>query len=448
MSDLKDPITSPVVLPDTTLLNNTLPDAALLSTPEPSGTGVAKTLATSLFMKSKDSFETARRELYQKGIKTSYNEDLVIFSALHTAKNSMNNLYIQECNGLVLERDSWEPIAVPPRTLRFTIDTEASNKFLHQGLYHVYKAQDGTCFNMYYYNNKWNISTARGYSMDDVKWNADKTYREIICECLEKIGLTWETFTSQLNIRNCYSFGFRHPSMQKFREGGEVDIYRLWFIQSVCLDVADPKYLWSSDISPLVIIPNQELHPSTVGNLRELYKLSRAALQNYFDKKEVCYGFILRSVNIDQTGEHSDLFIESSLLRQIRRTWYENNIIEQCHKSGWNKETAITMHAFLDVANYENFTKLFPEYDCKKYEEYLSDLSKAMALKTASGAVPNDLPVECKYSDLADVFLQTFKVRIDMKNYEQDAVQKIYYDYLRHTDSLEALLVGLESSSE
>ena len=51
----------------------------------------------------------------------------------------------------------------------------------------------------------------------------------------------------------------------------------------------------------------------------------------------VCYGFILRSVNDSITKTHSDLFIESSLMKYIRKTWYENNTIKQCHENKWNK---------------------------------------------------------------------------------------------------------------
>ena len=162
-----------------------------------------KTLATKYFMQSSTSAESARLELYQQGIKTSYNEEVMIFTTLHTAKNTLKNHYLQECNGLILEQKTWRPLVVPPKTLRFNIDTDASNRYLHQGLYHIYKAQDGTCFNLYFYGNKWVISTARGHTMNDVKWNNSKTYQEIITECLEKIGLSWEDFINQLNKKNC-----------------------------------------------------------------------------------------------------------------------------------------------------------------------------------------------------------------------------------------------------
>ncbi len=408
---------------------------------------MSKTLATSYFMQSHANADSARKELYQQGIKTSYNEDVMIFSTLHTARSALQNPYIQECNGLVLEQKSWRPLVVPPRTLRNNIDTDASNRFLHQGLYHIYKVQDGTCFNLYYYNGKWVMSTARGHSMNDVKWSGEQTYQSIVSECLEKIGLTWDTFTSQLNQKHCYSFGFRHPLMQKFREGAAQDIYRLWFIQSVCLDENDAQYLWSSDACPIAIIPSQEVYPTTVGNFRELYKKASSALQDFTDTKEVCYGFILRSVNVEQTGEHSDLFIESALMRTIRKIWYENNLIDQCHKNGWNKNLAITLHAYLDSTNYEVFRTLFPEYatEMEVYGEFIQQVVNEMVLKGPAANEQKNTEkknTESVVSKVANTMLQLFKEsnRLDVKNTHADELQRIYFAYVCHVESLEVLL--------
>lgn len=402
---------------------------------------MSKTLATSYFMQSHAQSETARGELYQQGIKTSYSEDVMIFTTLHTAKNTLSNHYVQECNGLILEQKTWRPLVVPPRTLRFNIDTDAANKFLHQGLFHIYKAQDGTCFNLYHYNGKWIISTARGHTMNDVKWAQDKTYQEIVVECLERIGLTWETFTAQLDTTNCYSFGFRHPLMQKFREGQAAPIYRLWFIQSVCLNEEDPKYLWSNDACPIAIIPNQEVYPTTVGNLRELYKKSSNSLQDFLDSKEVCYGYILRSVNTSQTGENSDLFIESSLMRTIRKTWYENSLIDQCHKSNWDKTLAITLSAYLDSQNYEVFRKLFPEYsnELDVYSKYLSTITAAMAQKTITNVVSD---ADLQHAGVIEALLYLFKnsVRLDIRHYTMTSLSKVYFDYVCHIESLSVIL--------
>ena len=320
-----------------------------------------KTLAIKYFMQTHQSFDAARSELYKMGIKTSYNDEVIIYSTLHTSKHNLDNAYVQESNGLILSRNSYKPLVVPPRSLRFNINTDIANTFLHQGLYHIYKATDGTCFNMYYYNDKWVISTAKGYAMNDTKWES-KTYQEIISDCLESIGFTWHTFTNALDINRSYSFGFKHPNFHKFFEGTGRPIYKLWFIQSVVTNENLPDYLWASDQSPIDKIPTQERYPLVVSNLRELYKQAANSCNDFLKSSSICYGFILRSVNAPITGNNSDLFIESSLMRNIRHFWYENNIIIQCHKNKWNKELAITLHAYLGKTNRNLFISMYPQY--------------------------------------------------------------------------------------
>jgi hypothetical protein len=419
-------------------------------------------LATQYFMSTHSNITDACSELYSLGIKTSFNDDLMIFSTQHTSKNNINNTYAQECNGLILEKDTWKPLVVPPRSLRFNIDTDASNKFLHQGLYHIYKAEDGTCFNMYFRNSgevsnndsketgRWVISTARGYDMNNVKWDS-KTYQEIIAECLERIGLTWETFTSQLNVNHCYSFGFKHPSFHKFFEGKDTPVYKIWFIQSVNLETDSEKYLWASDKSPIAIINNQEVYAGPVGNLRELYKLASCALDDFIGVGTVCYGFILRSANFEQTEYHSDLFIESILMRTIRKFWYENTIISKCHKNNWTKEKTITLYAFLDTSNYELFRLLFKQYtnEMDQYAVMLNDITNLMVrlVKEPSVLEIEDQKGEMteqtrKYLETSKNLLQSFKdnIRYNINNKSADQLKKAFYEFNCHPNSLEFLM--------
>lgn len=395
-----------------------------------------RTLATRYFMQTHNDFDSARRELYKMGIKTSYSEDVVIFSTLLTSKNSLDNPYTQECNGLILSRPDYKILVVPTRTLRFNIATETSNAFLHQGLYHVYNALDGTCFNMYY-NDKWMISTAKGHSMNDIKWDT-KTYQEIIEECLTAIGYTWETFTAALDKNKCYSFGFKHSSFHKFF-GGNEPTSKLWFIQSVVTDESSDRYLWASDQSPIEIIPNQERYTTVVSNLRDLYKKAGAALEDFLTNKNVCYGFILRSVNINVTKSHSDLFIESSLMRTIRQFWYENDLIDMCHKNKWNKELAITLNAFLGRSENDTFLKLFPQYQSwfDKHEILVKKISENMT-KLAFKEPIDDSAIATVSREMYTSFVEN--IEFDISGKTKEAVSKVYLEYVSHPDSLSILM--------
>jgi hypothetical protein len=364
----------------------------------------ATTLMTSLFMKNqhatKNQFETTAYELLKKGVKTRTDAEKsrMIFSATHAAKTKITNNYVQECNGLILSMDDWKPLVVPPKSMRFNIDNDESNKYLHQGLYHIYYAEDGTCFNMYYFNDKWVISTVSGYDMNDVMWFG-RTYLDIIKECLKPLGLTWESFTMQLDKTRCYSFGFKHPQFHKFFEGSLDEhkepspVYKIWFIQSVDLDPTSPSYLWASDKCSIDGIKGQRICTFMINSLRDLYKIALNSANDYLSTNFPCYGFILRSVNYTVTGFHSDLFIESHLMQLIRRAWYDSNVLETAKTNEWNVETMVTLSAFLDVKNRNIFAALFPQY-----KKYFTAYSTLVNLVTAS-AVADGKVLELSPSD-------------------------------------------------
>jgi hypothetical protein len=266
--------------------------------------------------------------------------------------------------------------------------------------------------------------------MNDVKWDS-KTYQETIIECIETLGLDWTTFTAALDKTKCYSFGFSHPSRHKFCITPKV-----WFIQSVVTDEKSAQYLWASDQTPIELIPTQELYNMPVGTLRELYKKSSSALEDFLNTGEVCFGFIMRSVNPSLTKNSSDLFIESSLMRAIRRFWYENTLIDLCHKNNWNMEKAITLQAYLDTTNQQTFLKLFPQYT-ETFNKYSVEV-----MKLVNEMITSTLTKNTSESTTVNTLLQLFRdtVSYNTTNVNKEILATVYSDFVRHPDSLEILM--------
>lgn len=317
-------------------------------------------LSASYFMSSAQNFETARKKLYELKIKTSYDEGRVILSVLHGEKTRMSNIIAQESNGLILDRTNWKPLAVPPRCMRINIETETSNQFLQKGYYMICKAADGTCINLYWYQDRWVMSTVNGFDMNNVKFGTSgETWQELFNECLAELEFTWETFTQQLDKTKCYSFGFRHPKYHPFKP-----THTIWFIQSVDLDSTTEYYLWANYTVPGFLVGKisaQEQLTEPVGNIKDLYKICADSLNNFLNTGEVCYGFILRSFNPQLTGAHSDLFIESSLMRKIKSYWYDNRLVGSCRENNWSKNVVVGLSAWL-TSDHEVFLKMFPEF--------------------------------------------------------------------------------------
>lgn len=404
-------------------------------------------LNTQLFMvehkATHEDFDDARKALYKMGIKMSYGTDKAIFTSTFSQKNTLSNVYVQECNGLILERGTWRPLMVPPRSLRSAIDTVASNKFMYQKLYHVYKAEDGTCFNMYWHNNKWNISTARGYEMNNVQWGK-KTYQTIVDECLSIHGMTWETFTSKLDKNTCYSLGFKHPDFHKFVTKSH-STHKLWFIQSIILDPNSERYLWASDNSPVEEIKGQEYYTGTVDSLKDLYALATQSMDKFLSHGDVCYGFILRSSNIEITGAHSDLFVESALMRTIRQIWYDNNMINKCRQNNWDKDLAICLNAFLTNKLHQTFNIMFPS-EALKFEQFsnvISSVTHKMSTLASNQDCDNTEPTN-KINKVALHLLALFNkhVKYDTANKTQETLHKTFHEFAIHPSNLE-IFIGL-----
>jgi hypothetical protein len=406
-------------------------------------------LATQRFMKEHNAtaqdFEEARGAIYKMGIKSSYGKDRMIYSTLHTHKNVLDTHYTQECNGLILELGTWRPLMMPPRSLRFNINSNTSNRFLHQGMYRIYKAENGTCINLYFYNDKWCISTARGYEMNDLKWEGS-TWQELVVECLAGLGLTWETFTDQLNKTCCYSFGFKHERFHSFQP-----VNMLWFIQSVDLDEESNRYLCVSDASPLETIKQQVAYTDEVDNLNDLYRLASGALDAYIDDKSSvpCFGFILRSRNAETTGAHSDLFIESSLMRQIRQLCYDNNMHKDCLSNDWVKEDAVTLSAYIDSNRYENFMHLFPQYQVL-FEYYNTIIQRVVSLMIDPSVAmepivnhpgylsPDASLVASTAKNMLDHFRSCMQYNLTSTSVEQK--KRVLTEFVVHPDSLDLLM--------
>lgn len=441
-----------------------------------------RTTAIAYVMNTTLDFEEARRKLYDHGVKSVYDEYRVVFTTKNSAKNTLNNKYAQEANGLVLQRGTWRHLVVPPRSLRNMLNTEETNKFLHQKLYHIYRAEDGTSFNLYWWDPnqatafsadvqthrpnkdnrepKWTISTAKGLDMNDVMWD-NISYRDIINECLEKIGLDWDKFTAQLDKNRCYSFGFKHPSFHKFFEGTAVPVYKIWFIQSVSCNDQDAKFLMATDKTPIEIIQTQDIMEN-VQDIKELYKLASTALADYLDyippaklaenkdvenRRPISYGFILRSVSPSITNNSSDLYIESSLMRTIKQYWYENSIVDVSRTYNWNKEKLITLNAFLNQNEQIAFRTLFPQYVpwMNSYNKLISDIVQEMQQQTKSSINKNTsvvVSLDSKIANAASKMLISFNntVKHNPKSLGQEQLRKLYYEFVCNVESLECLM--------
>lgn len=339
-------------------------------------------------------YQEIREQLYKKGIYVSYeNMDgssdtspagnktkRFIFTSSKRSRNENISKIALESNGLILEAPSWKPIVIPPTSPRNIVDTKTANKLLHNNLYDIYYIEDGTIVNLYFYNNEWVISTAKGINVNNVIFN-NLPYAQMFNEALEQIGINVDDFYSKLNKANCYTFGFKHPDLHPFMEFKDTPITKVWFVQMV-VDVVSYESL-SKVIrnSPIPGIPNHRLTKFPIKSMKTLYSALKNAYNDFVNKKRINYGFMLVAKNPAEFVDHPDytsLLLESGLMNYIRNLWYDSSYTNFIKSREYNRVETILLNSFLDINRNSIFNVLFPQYndffnELERMETYIVD---------------------------------------------------------------------------
>lgn len=304
--------------------------------------------------------------------KNSLNPNRMIF---YTSKNQRfvnstetPNLWV-EANGLIIDTTSLKPVVIPTMSLMHNINARAVNTNLVNGLYDIYPANEGTTFNLYYWEplGSWRISTSRSMDATDSNWG-NTTYVDILEELLFTSGGTLESFYESLDKTKCYTFGFKHPSMHAFYEGSGKAIYRLWFIQSANCTTYEVSYKpdtaeQSAMFDKFNIACQKKVDFSdNMPHLAKLTKYTNAALNNFLTSNLVDYGYILRSRNPARTGVNSNILLESTLLQKIRHLYYHSSYNEIAKQMNYDREKYTIVHSYLDMNTHMLFIQLFPQY--------------------------------------------------------------------------------------
>lgn len=445
---------------------------------------------TSELFKSDNDIKKTRKKLFDMGINVFYNAEIIHCNVKINNRNKINTIYGLECNGLILNATTYEPLVIPTHTLKMDINVNKATPYLTNKKYYIYKALDGTCFNMYwasdslhYFNtenkssndkvsttssSRWYISTANSHYMNNTKWS-DKTMQDAVTDCLAFLGYTWEQFCLSLNKNKCYTFIFKHPTMHKFQEG-KVSLSELFFVQSVNLNKASKNYLKVEYKTPVEIISEQPCIDLTNDknyyknlNFKSLFRIAKNALLNYQEEnpnltltsniqknninyfdlentKNICYGFILRAVDDSVPNDISSLYIESSISVAIRKFWYDNNIIDYCHTHSLDKEYAITLYSFLrNTEDTRLFRILFPQYNVflERHHTMLWNISKNVAHIFKSQNIPHEEYKE-KSTIFYNIFVKTIKYKFD-DNATIEYIQNKFYQYILNTKSFNLL---------
>ena len=152
------------------------------------------------FIKSlKDtSFTNIRSSLFKQRILCNYSNDKRLI-LLYTSKNNRftvnqyNKLH-DECNGLIIDIIDMKIISTPVNSAKSNINVDRLNDDLKLDLYDIFLIKDGTLVNLYFYNDKWSISTYRSIDATNALWG-NSTYGSLFHEVLAELNINKDNWT-------------------------------------------------------------------------------------------------------------------------------------------------------------------------------------------------------------------------------------------------------------
>ena len=156
--------------------------------------------------------EEFRKALFEKGILTKDYPEEGLVLLYHKFDTPANTDLERECRSLVINRET-------KKIVSFTCDVPIMNS---KGFSYLMKSSntrpvlfshcyEGTLLSLFHFNSKWYLSTRRCLnSNDSVLTGSELSHYTMFTQVLEQNGLTFDTFTEQLDTTQSYYFVLLH----------------------------------------------------------------------------------------------------------------------------------------------------------------------------------------------------------------------------------------------
>lgn len=284
------------------------------------------------------------------------------------------NPIVKECNGAVFEyNNGWKLLALPQNAFCTNkVSMKKLNDLYVSGAYDVYEVLDATIVTLYYYKEKWCMSSTKSYDVGPLEMFQGMTFMDAFQDLMDT---KYKAFKFEdLNKDYSYTVALRHSSYHVFDEtkhlanrtryvpkpGVDMNSY----IMVMCVaDTQTGQYV-SKNVPGLpqqnpIVLKDSTVH-SLTNYARSAYsKYSKAyRLQNF--KYKPLYGYILRAKHRSVPAEYSTIYIESELYKIIKLGLYKNN---KLIINGELDQLIVNMSA--NHERYEQFRIVFQQFEYK-----------------------------------------------------------------------------------
>ena len=275
----------------------------------------------------------------------------------------------KECNGLILNKHNSEIIAYPPPFISIFNQEE-----LPKDIVSFVNITDGTSLLLYYYNNKWRISSQHAYDITNLYPIGIKTtYGEMFFSIITKFHLAY------FNKDITYNFILAHEKIHPFLRSSFVVFVAAYNKQGIQQTVEFPsKAYFSINIENMTVTPiteedtadftdfcevdlSENVYPQASSDINlndepiDFYKNCEEAYEAYVKMKSLInFGYILTRENGDR------LLLESSLMKKIRIALYSKDIITEIKKNKFYTRNNVAI-MFAITKNNTSFPNLFDQ---------------------------------------------------------------------------------------
>jgi hypothetical protein len=128
-----------------------------------------------------------------------------LYLLFHTDDSDIHHPVVQECNGIILDKNTNQIVSYGVDRV-YSMDemmTRTDFMLLDWDKATYDKCFDGTFLKVYFYNDKWNVSTTKCINSDKSKWGNDKSFYNLFLECNVDLD--------SLDRNNCYCYVLQHP---------------------------------------------------------------------------------------------------------------------------------------------------------------------------------------------------------------------------------------------
>jgi hypothetical protein len=350
------------------------------------------------------------------------------------------NPMAKECNGLVVSYDNgWKILAMPPPAFCTNkISMKKLDDLYQAGAYEVYEALDASIVTLYFYKDKWRMSSTKGYDIGDIDMIDGMTYMDAFVDLMET---KYHAFQFDNLVKtNSYTVALRHSRYHIFNEtkhlanrtknipkaGVDMNSY----IMMMCVADTNKIQFVSKQVAGL---PQQMPITQSGASIHVLNNYAKSAYAKYAKacrlknfKYKPLYGYILRAKQRCVPDEYSTIYIESQLFKAIKMGLYKNN--QHLRSEDYNR-LAIQMSTNHEY--YEKFVTLFAQFDVrfKLLDATIDEIAGMVIQQVVSGSTPDTGSLEivdelvAQFKNSPDATIGVIRDAMYSKQYSDHLIQ-------------------------